>query len=62
MKFIVLIFLHSVLFFYVVFMCNLSGVVRNEVQAVTVFACGLLGASLAASRSGSLCPGTVVPC
>lgn len=42
MLFIVLIFLCSVLFFYVVFMCNLSGAVTDGVQAVTVFAHGFL--------------------
>lgn len=40
MQFIVLIFSHSVLFFYLVFMCSLSGVVGDGVQAV--FAHGFL--------------------
>lgn len=66
MQFIVLIFLHPVLF-HVVFMSNLSGVVRAGAGSDSV--CTWLSehrevgaASLSASRSGSLCPGTVVPC
>lgn len=42
MQFIVLIFLRSVLFFCVAFTRNLSGAVRDGVQAVTVFAHGFL--------------------
>lgn len=73
MQFIVLIFLHPVLF-HVVFMSNLSGVVRagagsdsvctwlSEHREVGAASLELPGASLFASRSGSLCPGTVVPC
>lgn len=73
MQFIVLIFLHLVLF-HVVFMSNLSGVARasagsdsvctwlSEHREVGAGSLELPGASLSASRSGSLCPGMVVPC
>lgn len=72
MQFIVLIFLHLVLF-HVGFMSNLSGVARASAGSASVCTwpsehreggAGSLqqpGASLSASRSGALCPGTVLP-